>query len=63
MVDVSKMEGISEMGSVHLGFPAVDIVGERNAPSLALESVAHQADAGEELGYCALGKKADRASD
>ena len=41
---------------------AVDIVGECDAPSLALEGVAHQADASEELGDGTLREKADRAS-
>ena len=58
MVDVSDMERIAEMGSVHLRLLAVDIVGECNVPSLALEGVTHQADAGEELGDGALREKA-----
>ena len=54
MVDVSDMERIAEMGSVHLRLLSVDIVGECDVPSLALEGVTHKADASEELGYGAL---------
>lgn len=57
-VDVAEVEVVEgEIGGVHFLFVGVDVVGEDDAPVLAFESEADEADAGEELGGGELPRK------
>src|SRR5512132_1575174 len=55
---VPQQERIAEVIGVHLCLLRVDIVGKCDAPSLPLERVADEADAGEELRYGAVWQEA-----
>src|SRR4051812_10595393 len=48
-MDVCEVKRVSEVRRIHIELFRVDIIGKRDAPSLAFKRVAHQSDAGEKF--------------